>query len=153
MQYAEIIVDIALEKLDHPFTYAVPKTLEGSVSPGSVVEIPFGSRVLHGYVVGLTEHCTLEPEKIKEISSVIIGEETQEAHLVSLAAWMSRKYGSTMIRALKTVFPLRKKMKTAEREKISLAPGQDGEELLSLYQQKNQKARARVIREVMSAES
>ncbi len=151
MQYAEIIVDIALEKLDHPFTYAVPNALEGRIFPGSVVEIPFGARVLHGYVVGLTDHCDRNPDTIKEIRTLITGEETQEAHLVSLAAWMSRKYGSTMIRALKTVFPLRKKIKAAEKEEISFAPGQSGEDLLSLYLKKNQHARARVIRELMQA--
>ena len=41
--YADVIVDITSEKLDRVFQYRVPETLQGSLEPGMVVEIPFGA--------------------------------------------------------------------------------------------------------------
>ena len=56
-QYARVIVDISLEKLDKTFTYRVPEQLLGHLEPGMQVEIPFGkgNRLLTGYVLELTE--------------------------------------------------------------------------------------------------
>ena len=109
--YAEVIVDIEHEKLDRPFTYRVPEADDDSCVPGSCVRIPFGSgeRELLGFVVGRKAEAGLPEERIKEIRAVVTGEETAESRMILLAAWMSRRYGSTMIRALKTVLPVRKK--------------------------------------------
>ena len=40
--YAEIIIDIAYNKLDRPFTYRVPERMQDVLQPGSLVLVPFG---------------------------------------------------------------------------------------------------------------
>ena len=43
MQFADVIVDISLDKLDKSFQYKVPERLEGQLTPGMCVMIPFGT--------------------------------------------------------------------------------------------------------------
>ena len=108
--YADVIVDITHEKLDRTFQYRIPQRLLHQVCVGSQVEIPFGSgnRQIRGY------------EKTKEILSVDSGVLTVESRLISLAGWMKKTYGCTMIQALKTVIPIRKKTKEKEERFILL---------------------------------
>lgn len=115
--YAEVIVDISREKLDHPFTYRIPEEMEERVVPGSVVEIPFGNgnRRTTGYVVGLADRCTFPEGKIKSILGVKAGAGTAEENLIQLAAWMSHTYGSTMIQALKTAVPVKREYRASKR--------------------------------------
>ena len=42
MKYADVIVDISLEALDRSFQYIIPERLEGQVTVGSLVIVPFG---------------------------------------------------------------------------------------------------------------
>ena len=43
MKYANVIVDISLEKLDRTFQYRVPEALESSLEAGMQVRVPFGN--------------------------------------------------------------------------------------------------------------
>ena len=149
--YAEVIVDIEHEKLDRPFTYRVPEAYDVSCVPGSCVRIPFGSgeRELLGFVVGRKAEAGLPEERIKEIRAVVTGEETAESRMILLAAWMSRRYGSTMIRALKTVLPVRKKYGALTERTVSLREGLDAEALAEEYADKHHVAKERVVRALM----
>ena len=148
--YAEVIVDIEHEKLDRPFTYRVPEAYDDSCVPGSCVRIPFGNgeRELLGFVVGRKAEAGLPEERIKEIRAVVTGEETAESRMILLAAWMSRRYGSTMIRALKTVLPVRKKYGALTERTVSLREGIDAEALAEEYADKHYVAKERVYRRV-----
>ena len=55
MTYANVIVDISIDKLDKTFQYRIPEELEGKIEVGVQVDIPFGRRTLTGYVVELTD--------------------------------------------------------------------------------------------------
>lgn len=148
--YAEVIVDIETEALDRPFTYRVPEALLEKCRPGCAVRIPFGreksEREIEGYVTRLTEKTELNPAKIKEIRAVTAGTETAEGRLVALAAWMSRRYGSTMIRALKTVVPVRKSYGAVTEKTVYLTDAENAEAAAAAYEKKRRTARARVVR-------
>ena len=60
-RYAEVIIDIAYNKLDRPFTYRVPGRMQQVLQPGSLVMVPFGSHngIRKGYVIALKEECDL----------------------------------------------------------------------------------------------
>ncbi len=150
--YAEIIVDIEQDKLDHPFTYRIPERLEALVVPGSCVRIPFGKgdRVILGYVTDLKAKTHLPKERLKEILDISAGEETAEARLILLAAWMSRRYGSTMIRALKTVLPVRKRIGAVTEKTVSLKEGIDAEAEAERLSKRRSVARERVVRALMA---
>ncbi len=121
MKYANVIVDISLEKLDKTFQYRVPEALRGKLAPGMQVVVPFGSRTLTAYVLELTDTEELEPEKMKEILGLSEKAVPIESQMISLAAWMKERYGCTMNQALKTVLPAKRRVKAREA-RVEQAP-------------------------------
>ena len=71
--YAQVIVNITTAAIDRPFTYRIPEEMAGEIRAGSAVEVPFGagSRLVTGYVIGLTDDPAYDPSKIKEIARVL----------------------------------------------------------------------------------
>lgn len=152
--YANVIVDISLEKLDKTFAYLVPEELTGQVREGVQVEIPFGKRTLTGYVLGLTEEPEFDVEKIRPIIGVAKGGVEVEAQLIALAAWMRKNYGSTMNQALKTVLPVRRKTQNIERRTLRLnLDDEKARAQLALFESKHNTAKARLLRELIAQKS
>ena len=150
--YANIIVDISHEKLDKPFQYRIPEDMRGKLLPGMVVEIPFGrgDRLIKGYVIGTTKQAQIEPERIKCIHAVSTDGIGVESRLIALAAWMRDYYGATMIQALKTVIPVRKKEKPKEKKQVLLAVSEEeARERLTFFEKKHQTARYRLLKAIL----
>jgi primosomal protein N' (replication factor Y) len=146
--YADIIIDITHEKLDKVFQYRIPSRLEGMLESGMEVVVPFGrgDKKTRGYVVGFSEKADYDPARIKEILEIAEDRMAIESKLVALAAWMKETYGGTMIQALKTVLPIKKKEKIKEKRRLRLLLNEEeGKAQLELYLHKNQKARARLL--------
>lgn len=146
--YADIIVDITHEKLDRVFQYRVPPALEESLNVGTEVTVPFGkgNKERKGYIVGFSENSNYEEDKIKPILSIPQKGMDIEDRLVKLAAWMKEHYGGTMIQALKTVLPIKKKQNEKRNRTLRLlVTEEEGSKKLDFYLSKNQKARARLM--------
>ena len=82
---------------------------------------------------------------MKEVLKIAEESVAIESKLVALAAWMKESYGGTMIQALKTVLPIKKKEKAKEKQKLQKHIFGSRERKLELYLHKNQKARARLL--------
>ena len=152
MIYADIIVDISHEKLDRSFQYRVPKELEAEIQLGMVVTIPFGNgnHERKGYVTGLSDKPAFDISKMKELHGICSSEETTEERLIALAAWMKNRYGSTMVQALKTVLPVREKVKAKEKRYIVLNMDVAAAEQLEAELESGRcKARARLVRALL----
>ncbi len=146
--YANVIVDITHEKLDKIFQYRVPSRLEGELSVGMEVMVPFGkgNRQTKGYVVGFSEICDYDLSKVKEVGEISRSSVAIEGKLVALAAWMKEHYGGTMIQALKTVLPIKQKEQAKMKKKVRLLLNEEeGRKKLDFYLNKNQRARARLL--------
>ena len=146
--FANIIVDITHEKLDKIFQYRVPSHMEGELSIGMEVLVPFGkgNRMTKGYVVDFSENCDYDLSKVKEIAEISRKGMAIEGKLVALAAWMKEHYGGTMIQALKTVLPIKQKEQAKVKKKVRLLLNEEeGKTKLDFYLHKNQKARARLL--------
>ena len=141
--YAGIIVDISLEKLDRVFDYKIPAHLEDTVHPGVLVWIPFGNgnRRIKGFVVSLSDTCAYEEGKVKEILGLCEGAIPVEGQLIELAAWMRARYGCTMNQAMKTVLPVKNKIKEQIKVLVTLT-GDEG--AVREYEQKNKRAKAKI---------
>lgn len=153
-KYANIIIDISHEKVDRPFQYRIPERLQDSLEEGMAVTVPFGAgnRERQGYVIGITQQAEYAPEKLKEIKDIRQGELSIEADFIRLASWMRRQYGSTMITALKTVLPVRQKRKELEKKTVRLRLERpEASQLLEEFDRKHRTARARLLRELMTA--
>ena len=115
-EFANVIVDISHERLDRTFQYRIPERLKDRLQPGSRVRIPFGggNRMIEGYVTELTDRAEYEPDRMKEIGEIAGGGLAVESELIALAGWIKEHYGSTMIQALKTVMPVKDRVKEKE---------------------------------------
>ena len=155
MIFADIIVDISHEKLDRPFQYIIPESLEDKILIGSAVKIPFGkgNRIIPGYVIGITEIPSWEVDKMKEILSVEEKKITLESEFIQIAWFIRETCGATMNQALKTVIPVKSKTKEIEKAEISLAQDyqtpEKWQELLEHYQKKHAAVRIRLVEALM----
>ena len=117
---AKVIINISHESVDRPFTYIIPERLKERVNPGTAVSVPFGAgnTLKKGFVVELTDHTDVAPDKLKEIAEVPDKDISLSDKRIALAAWMKRNYGSTMIAALKTVIPVKEKVKESVKKTV-----------------------------------
>lgn len=137
--YADIIIDISLEKLDRTFQYLVPEEMEGQIAIGMLVEVPFGkgSRRITGYVLDLTGEPGFDVAKMKEIASIQKDGIAIETELIALAGWMRKNYGGTMNQALKTVIPIKRRENEKQRQTVALALERD--EAIKRFEECNRK--------------
>ena len=147
-KYADVIIDISHEKVDRPFQYIIPQELSGAVYPGVRVRVPFGSgnRDKTGYVIDLSDVAEYPLDKLKTIAAVDDKGVTAQRSQIQIAYWLKRQYGSTMIAALKTVLPVKQKLKQLEKKKVTRCiPPEELLQAAHLCKEKHQTAKARVL--------
>ncbi|NPV71678.1 MAG: primosomal protein N' [Firmicutes bacterium] len=151
----EVAVDIRSQSFWGTYTYSVPGSLEGRVTPGSVVVVPFGSRRVRGFVVRYSDltqavqppqtHGTrhtppLEGEprsgtmqvaghQIKGIISVVEPNPALGPEMMGLAQAVAAEYCSPVQMALRAMLP--PAMAGQSRRLVGLAVDEAGVEALS----------------------
>lgn len=150
-RFANIIVDISHEKVDRPFQYRIPDALQDTLSVGMAVMIPFGrgNNLIKGYVMEITDQAEYDENRLKMVDSIVEGGVSAQGDMLRLAWWIKENYGSTMIAALKTVLPVKKKLKQIVKKTVvckvdAETAGIKAEE----FETKHQKAKARLMREL-----
>lgn len=110
--FADVIIDITLQKLDHTFQYSIPHELEEKIIPGVRVLVPFGKSKREGIVLSLSEEPKIEINMIKPILGA--SGNAPGSDLIQLALWMADYFGATRNQAIRTVIPRRKAAKPKE---------------------------------------
>src|SRR5471030_1465701 len=97
---ARVVPEVSL---DRAFDYGIPEELDGQVTLGAKVRVPFKSRNLVGYVVEFPT----EPfaGKLKPILEVLSKNAFLPAILIELAQWMAQYYCAQLTVALLSVLP------------------------------------------------
>ena len=147
-QYADIIIDISHEKVDRPFQYRIPTQLAEEITAGTCVTVPFGkgNSLRTGYVVGRGNTAEYDPSRIKERAGIAPGSMSVQSQLIRLAWWMRERYGATMNQTLKTVLPVKEKIKPREKKTLHCLLNQEELEAAILAAQKRHyKARVRLL--------
>ncbi|MBP5553690.1 MAG: primosomal protein N', partial [Lachnospiraceae bacterium] len=118
--YADVIIDISIEKLDIPFTYRIPERLSGIICVGSRVRIPFGKgdSEKKGYVTAIKDTADYDDSKIKDILGLVDGSISAEERSFEIAAFIKDTYGGTLSQALKAVIPVKSKVKAVEHKTL-----------------------------------
>ncbi len=146
MRFADVIVDISAHALDRSFQYRVPEEFAGSCDVGTLVSVPFGKRMVTGYIVGFSDTPKIEEEKIRPLARVDNEATSEESRLTGLAVWIRDRYGSTFLQALRTVLPKETKMKVRQQKRVTLAVSADGaRRAAAVCRVKKQKARERLL--------
>lgn len=153
--YANIIVDISIEKLDYPFTYRIPEELKDIIRLGDMVQIPFGkaNRLIKGFVIGFLDEVAMSPSiQMKEIAAVV-ADTSGTGQLIELAEYIRQEFGGTLNQALKTVLPMKKQTKAKERKQVRLLLSKQRQEaLLQSYEKKHAVAKARLLQALSEEE-
>ncbi len=155
-RYADVIIDVSLEKLDRPFGYHIPDRLNGKIDLGSCVMVPFGkaNTLRKGYVVGLNAHSSYDPAMTKDIASLAEKSTSAEERSLEMAAFLRRNYGGTMAQALKVVLPAKVTVKSIEKKQVqALMSRQELYSLLAEAERKHQSAKARLLQALLDQES
>ena len=97
---ARIVIDAAIGR---EFDYAIPDELQGSISLGSRVVVPFGRSVRNGYVVDVADQSSYP--KLKSIESLADDKPLLNAKVLELARWIAQYYCATVEQVIRTVLP------------------------------------------------
>ncbi len=104
--YAHVVVDVPARSEEGHFDYTVPPELEGQIEPGSPVMVPFGSRSVQGFVVGMsTSSSANSGRELKRIQSILDRGVRVPPDLLELAKWMSSRYLCLVVDAIKAMAP------------------------------------------------
>lgn len=146
--FANVIIDISHEKLDRTFQYKVPEHLLGKLREGMEVQVPFGrgNTLRKAYIMKLTQAAEFPEEKMKAIARISEKGMTVEEKQVELAVWLRSQYGGTMVQALKTVLPVKQKIREKRKEILTLRADREivcAE--LEDYRRKHYKAKVRLL--------
>lgn len=145
---AKVIVDVPAKGTNRPFDYIIPERMRSWIEVGSRVGVPFGPRIVQGFVVGVEAYAAADEaqqeffglasgkeeasqasngqavvkvRRLKEIAHVLDVEPPLTEELVRLARWMSETYLCHEITALQAMLPGALKAKSERR--IGIGPG------------------------------
>ncbi|HNZ94317.1 MAG TPA: DEAD/DEAH box helicase, partial [Sphaerochaeta sp.] len=99
--YADVLVDVPLKQ---SFTYLVPEELQEASLFGCRAVVPFGSREVTGYIVGVRDTDD-SPFELKELKRMIDSEPVFTDKTVELVRWISRFYLCSEGEAISLVIP------------------------------------------------
>jgi primosomal protein N' len=108
---ASVIPLVPAWRVDRPFDYLVPEKLEGRISVGSLVRIPFGHRRVRGVVVALGES---SGEGLEEVAGVVVEVPIAPPPLLEVLEWMAERYTAPRGRVYARVVPPRVRVKVEE---------------------------------------
>ena len=99
--YAQVIVDVAHSQVDRIFEYSCAD----GVSAGSRVKVPFGGRLIDGFVIGVSQTPSIPPEKIKPVAQVFDELPALVPECFSLMERISSRYKVPKASALRLFLP------------------------------------------------
>mgnify|MGYP005771878051 FL=1 len=87
MKFANVIIDQDAKALDREFVYKIPDDLD--VTLGERVLVPFGARVLEGFVVDITDKTDYDISKVKSIIRTVDGFAVIKKEMLALMHYMA----------------------------------------------------------------
>lgn len=102
--------------MDREFDYRIPAHLQSVIKVGTQVVVPFHSRELRGFVVGLANHSAFS-DKLKEIAGVVGEKPLIPDPIMKLAYWIADYYCAPIEHAVRTVLPSAVRKRGAQHKK------------------------------------
>jgi primosomal protein N' (replication factor Y) len=103
-------VDVALPlHVDQTFTYRLPDSVRDVARPGARIVVPFGRKLLTGYIVDLRnelkENSTLDESEVKEAEELLDVVPLIAPDVLQLTQWVSDYYAAPWGEVLKAALP------------------------------------------------
>lgn len=125
---ARVIVDVPVRQTDRPFDYSVPNEMSEWIEVGSRVGVPFGGRVLQGFVIALAEEAEIDRSRIKPVAELLDALPPLLPDMIELSRWLSQKYCCSWTQALQAMIPAA--LKGKEERLVGWSPDEDSEDAL-----------------------
>lgn len=109
--YAQVVFPLPFR---NSFTYSVPPDLTDLVQTGVRVVVPFGKRVLTGFVIGTSDETDIK-EKIKPVRDVLDENPIFSKESLKFYEWISEYYLSSLGEALKNSVPYGTEVESKKR--------------------------------------
>ncbi len=111
---ASILVDVKAREVDKTFDYKVPSYLEEVIEIGQRVKVPFGPRLIMGYVLGLKE--TSDFAKLKNVVQVLDLVPSLTKELLELGKTLAMSNTSPLVSIYQAMLP--KALKSKYKKKL-----------------------------------
>ncbi|SIQ75897.1 replication restart DNA helicase PriA [Peribacillus simplex] len=109
MDIASVIVDVPAKQTDREFDYRIPEKWNQVIKPGMRVIVPFGPRMVQGFVTGLKAKS--EFAKLRNIKEPMDLEPILNDELLQLGDWLTKEAMCFKISALQAMLPAAMKAK------------------------------------------
>ncbi|WHY99107.1 primosomal protein N' [Peribacillus simplex] len=109
MDIASVIVDVPAKQTDREFDYRIPEKWNQVIKPGMRVIVPFGPRMVQGFVIGLKAKS--EFAKLRNIKEPMDLEPILNDELLQLGDWLTKEAMCFKISALQAMLPAAMKAK------------------------------------------
>jgi primosomal protein N' (replication factor Y) (superfamily II helicase) len=116
-EYADVAIPVAVHKT---FAYTVPKEFRERIAPGMRVLVPFGRKLVTGYVTGFPDEAPRGEFKLRDVRELLEPEAAVPESLVETALWISRYYFAPPGEVFRSLFPAGTQVSADRR--ISLTP-------------------------------
>jgi len=103
---AEVVLEVPLAHLDHPFDYAVPPELDGSAVPGARVRVRLAGRPVGGFVVSRSA-ASGHPGPLAPLVTVVSPEPVLSAAVLETARRVAHRCAGTTADVLRLAVPPR----------------------------------------------
>lgn len=114
---ASVIVDVPAKQTDRPFDYRIPEHLEGVITPGMRVVVPFGPRKIQGFVISIQANS--EFDKLRDIIAPMDIVPVLNDELLELGDWLSEETLCYRISAYQVMLPAALKAKYEKRIRLT----------------------------------
>jgi len=101
--YVNVLPDIPLKDVDSSFTYIVPPQLRGQAEFGKRVLIPFGKRLIEGFIVDCPQ--IVESIELNKVLKILDPEPVLDRNLYALAQWVAEYYLCSLSIVIHSMIP------------------------------------------------
>ncbi|MCK2001831.1 primosomal protein N' [[Brevibacterium] frigoritolerans] len=116
MDIASVIVDVPAKQTDREFDYRIPEKWNQVIKPGMRVIVPFGPRMVQGFVTGLKAKSDFA--KLRFIKEPMDLEPILNDELLQLGDWLTKEAMCFKISALQAMLPAAMKAKYEKLIKV-----------------------------------
>ncbi len=116
-EFVDVAVPVGVRRT---FTYSVPLAFRDRIAAGMRVLVPFGRKLVTGYVAGIPHQAPAEPIKLRAVQDLLEPEPAIPATLVETALWVARYYFSPPGEVFRALFPTGTQV--AGEKRASLSP-------------------------------
>ena len=114
----ECLVELTAVFLEKTFTYMIPKELESTIKVGMRVEVPFGKRILEGFVIDI--HKNNSDIELKEIIKIVDAYPVLNEELLELGKFIRKTTLATLMSSYQVMLPKALKAKKKVNMNIKL---------------------------------